>query len=135
MRWAILALLAVLSPLRGQDDLVNERLPADRLALERHWGLDCSAAVDDVRALLGEAEAGSGVTLSPEREASIVQDLERCALLDRRADTASGRHHGLSGAFQRWRGASAGGREAERMAARCALSALLDTEFDLNQGR
>lgn len=124
-----LALLAALSPVRGQDDLVNERLPADRLALERHWGVDCSAAVDDLRALLGEAEDGSGMTLSPERGASIEHDLERCAVLDRRDCVAPGRHGRLYEAFRHWREAATEGREDDAAASRRAVSAMLDAEF------
>lgn len=128
-----LAPLALLLPAQAQDDLVNERPPVDRFSLERHWGLDCSAAVEEVRALLGDAKAGAA--LPSEREALLARELTRCALLDRREPTGAGRYQELSGAFQRWREARAGGREAERMAARCALLALLNKEFDLNQGR
>lgn len=117
-----------MAPAGAQDSLVNERLPADRAALERHWALDCSEVVDAVRALAG-GTACSPASLPEKREASITSDLARCALLDRRESVATGRHGRLYEAFRRWREAAAEGREDDAAASRRAVSAMLDTEF------
>lgn len=113
----------------AQDAVVNERLPADRAALERHWALDCSEAVDAVRTLAAGGTACSPASLPAEREASIASDLARCAVLDRRESVAAGRHGRLYEAFRRWREAAAEGRDDDAAAFRRGVSAVLDTEF------
>lgn len=130
MRWPALGLLAVLTPVAPQDNLVNERVPVDRPALERHWGLDCSAVVLRVRAAMAAPASGRP---TPETE-TIGSDLSRCATLDKREAAGTGRHQRLFDAYRRWRGALAAGRSQECMEARRALEALLDGEFDLYQG-
>lgn len=130
MRWPVLGLLAVLTPVAAQDNQVNERLPVDRPALERHWGLDCSAVVLRVRAAMAEPEAGRA---APEAE-TIGRDLSRCAALDKRESAGAGRHQRLFDAYRRWRGAVEAGRSQECLETRRALEVVLDSEFDLYQG-
>lgn len=120
MRWAAVGLLALVAPLAAQDDLVNERPPADRAALERHWGVDCAAAVDRLR----QVAMAPG---RPDEEIDPIEDtLGRCALLDRREEDGHGRYQRLLDLLRDWRVAADAGRREDCKAVRRRLLRALE---------
>ena len=63
--WACALLLAAVSPLaKGNSDTVNERIPVRKAELERHWGVDCLQAWQDLQQTLAQASSG-GCAVSP----------------------------------------------------------------------
>lgn len=133
-RFIAAALAMIVMPLAAQEDTVNERLPADRAAIERHWGVDCPAAIADARQLLAVAERLPDAELSPRLE-RLATSLRPCVLLDRRGVASEGRHGRVAGAIREWRESLESGRESGAREARRALARTLERDFDLNQGR
>lgn len=88
----------------GREALVNERPPADRAALERHWNLDCPAVAAKVRSAASAYRDGAvSVETLRGRLDEVMEDLSRCAALDRRDGAGEEPYAGLQEAVERLR--------------------------------
>jgi len=114
-------------------DVVNERPPTNRSAIERHWGLDCPAVVATLDSLLTRA-AGLARHDQATRLDEVMASLETCALLDRRHPGEEDRFLRVYRAARGWRDALKEGSWARCEAARRKLKSTLEQAFDLSQG-